>query len=369
MANESTAQQQDNNFLLNLIALCSNNNTPQTSTSNVPLPTPSRSWVFDMNTESKVPIPVSTFNSMSPPKPVTELESSQPNQAVPVSMTPPLPSPPSSFRSSTPPYVKQDHQESKPWMNNQQHWQKKRKGNFQNKHHADESMPNMNRNDYNNSHPKKRSRHGASPAHHHSVDTTNTSTTSSIPTSSGTEERMYNAPRDPRKRQSPARHERLTNTRQAHSSISNSIRESQYSSPQHHRTTNDLQKPKDKSTIEEEEKDQRPLCSYISFYNCDKKVNCPFRHEGDRIDLVCRHFKTNSCSKGAKCPFLHDLSVEPCRFFHIGDSCKLGQDCPYSHEKPLTRELLVRLRSLTEECKYYHEKGYCTNGDDCLFIH
>lgn len=87
-----------------------------------------------MNTESKVPAPVSTTSSIPQHKPTAEFESSQPNQTVPTSITTPLPSPPSSFHSSTPPYMKQDHQQSHPRMNNQQKWQKKRKGNFQNRH-------------------------------------------------------------------------------------------------------------------------------------------------------------------------------------------------------------------------------------------
>lgn len=91
-----------------------------------------------MNTESKVPVPVSSASSVSPPKPTTEFEPVQTHQTVPASITPPLPSPPSSFHSSTPPYVKQDHQQSQPRMKNQPKWQKKRKGNFQNRHHVSE---------------------------------------------------------------------------------------------------------------------------------------------------------------------------------------------------------------------------------------
>ncbi|KAI8148948.1 hypothetical protein BJV82DRAFT_505571, partial [Fennellomyces sp. T-0311] len=95
---------------------------------------------------------------------------------------------------------------------------------------------------------------------------------------------------------------------------------------------------------------------------------CRFRHVGDGIRLVCRHFKTGSCNKGDDCNFLHDLSIEPCRFYHLNALCEAGDHCQYSH-KPLTPESRKRLRTLTGPCKFYHLKGFCTNGDECAFSH
>lgn len=82
---------------------------------------------------------------------------------------------------------------------------------------------------------QKRQRYEGSPAHT-SVDMTNMSSTSSIPTSSMTEQRLYNTPRDPRQRHSHIQRERYMNTRQAHPSTSTSIQGSRYSSPEQQTT-------------------------------------------------------------------------------------------------------------------------------------
>ncbi|KAI7866631.1 hypothetical protein BDF14DRAFT_821374 [Spinellus fusiger] len=95
---------------------------------------------------------------------------------------------------------------------------------------------------------------------------------------------------------------------------------------------------------------------------------CLFLHTGPSFITVCRFFKTNSCHNGDDCAYSHDLSLEPCRFFHVKGICESGASCPFSHE-PLTPDFRRRLHAMTGPCRFFHFKGYCNDGDQCLFSH
>ena len=37
----------------------------------------------------------------------------------------------------------------------------------------------------------------------------------------------------------------------------------------------------------------------------------------DKSRTLCNFFLKGACLKGDSCPFSHDLSLEPCRFYHL----------------------------------------------------
>ncbi|KAI9499513.1 hypothetical protein BDB00DRAFT_4889 [Zychaea mexicana] len=114
--------------------------------------------------------------------------------------------------------------------------------------------------------------------------------------------------------------------------------------------------------------DKRVPCRFFKAGKCKEGKMCRFQHDGESFRMVCRHFKVGSCNKGDECNFIHDLSMEPCRFYHVTGKCDTGANCPFSHQ-PLNSELRRRLHALTGPCKYYHLKGFCTSGEECLFSH
>lgn len=99
----------------------------------------------------------------------------------------------------------------------------------------------------------------------------------------------------------------------------------------------------------------RLICRYFMEGICSKGDKCTFSHsvvpnktvEEARVKEPCKFFIMGSCMKGEACYFSHDLSVVPCKFFHLRGECSAvarGLSCRFSHS-PIDRETLEKLRT------------------------
>lgn len=99
----------------------------------------------------------------------------------------------------------------------------------------------------------------------------------------------------------------------------------------------------------------RLVCRYFMEGICSKGDKCTFSHsvvpnktpEEARVKEPCKFFIMGSCMKGDACYFSHDLSVVPCKFFHLRGECSAaarGSSCRFSHA-PIDKETLEKLRA------------------------
>ena len=99
----------------------------------------------------------------------------------------------------------------------------------------------------------------------------------------------------------------------------------------------------------------RLVCRYFMEGICSKGDKCTFSHsvvpnktpEEARVKEPCKFFIMGSCMKGDACYFSHDLSVVPCKFFHLRGECSAaarGSICRFSHA-PIDKETLEKLRA------------------------
>ena len=98
----------------------------------------------------------------------------------------------------------------------------------------------------------------------------------------------------------------------------------------------------------------RLICRYFMEGICSKGDKCTFSHavvpnktpEEAKVKEPCKFFIAGSCMKGESCYYSHDLSVVPCKFFHLKGECSAnakGAVCRFSHE-PIDKETLEILR-------------------------
>lgn len=98
----------------------------------------------------------------------------------------------------------------------------------------------------------------------------------------------------------------------------------------------------------------RLICRYFMEGVCSKGDKCTFSHavvpnktpEEAKVKEPCKFFIAGSCMKGESCYYSHDLSVVPCKFFHLKGECSAnakGAACRFSHE-PIDKETLEKLR-------------------------
>ena len=103
----------------------------------------------------------------------------------------------------------------------------------------------------------------------------------------------------------------------------------------------------------------RLVCRYFMEGLCSKAEKCTFSHAvipnktpaEARVKEVCKFFIMGSCMKGEACYFSHDLSVVPCKFFHLRGECATvskGGQCRFSHA-PIDTEALEKLRQAESE--------------------
>jgi hypothetical protein len=103
----------------------------------------------------------------------------------------------------------------------------------------------------------------------------------------------------------------------------------------------------------------RLVCRYFMEGICSKGDKCTFSHsvvpnktpEEAKVKEPCKFFIAGSCMKGEGCYFSHDLSVVPCKFFHLRGECSAiakGGACRFSHD-PIDKETLEKLRSAEAE--------------------
>jgi len=80
-------------------------------------------------------------------------------------------------------------------------------------------------------------------------------------------------------------------------------------------------------------------CKYWMEGRCSKASLCTYSHslkpnktfnEAKMEGEVCRFHIQGTCLKGDSCLFSHDLSLVPCKFYHIHGSCTKSP-CKYSH--------------------------------------
>ena len=98
----------------------------------------------------------------------------------------------------------------------------------------------------------------------------------------------------------------------------------------------------------------RLICRYFMEGVCSKGDKCTFSHavvpnktpEEAKVKEPCKFFIAGSCMKGESCYYSHDLSVVPCKFFHLKGECSAnakGASCRFSHE-PIDKDTLEKLR-------------------------
>lgn len=115
----------------------------------------------------------------------------------------------------------------------------------------------------------------------------------------------------------------------------------------------------------------RLICRYFMEGICTKSDKCTFSHasvpnktaEEARVKEPCKFLIAGSCMKGDACYFSHDLSIVPCKFFHLKGECSSvvrGKSCRFSHA-PLDAEALLKLRNSEEE--RIKEKRQAENGN------
>lgn len=103
----------------------------------------------------------------------------------------------------------------------------------------------------------------------------------------------------------------------------------------------------------------RLICRYFMEGICSKGDKCTFSHavvpnktpEEAKVKEPCKFFIAGSCMKGESCYYSHDLSVVPCKFFHLKGECSAvakGSVCRFSHE-PIDDESLEKLRQSEAE--------------------
>lgn len=103
----------------------------------------------------------------------------------------------------------------------------------------------------------------------------------------------------------------------------------------------------------------RLVCRYFMEGICSKGDKCTFSHavvpnktpEEARVKEPCKFFIMGSCMKGDTCYYSHDLSVVPCKFFHLKGECATvskGGQCRFSHG-PIDKETLEKLRQAENE--------------------
>lgn len=118
----------------------------------------------------------------------------------------------------------------------------------------------------------------------------------------------------------------------------------------------------------------RLICRYFMEGICTKADKCTFSHsaipnktpEEARVKDPCKFFIAGSCMKGESCFFSHDLSVVPCKFFHLKGECSAaattrGGGCRFSHA-PIDKETLEKLKaSENERAKEKAKDQYLVN--------
>ena len=103
----------------------------------------------------------------------------------------------------------------------------------------------------------------------------------------------------------------------------------------------------------------RLICRYFMEGICSKGDKCTFSHsvvpnktpEEARVKDPCKFFIMGSCMKGEACYYSHDLSVVPCKFFHLRGECAAaakGASCRFSHS-PIDMDTLEKLRTAEME--------------------
>lgn len=126
----------------------------------------------------------------------------------------------------------------------------------------------------------------------------------------------------------------------------------------------------------------RLVCRYFMEGICSKGDKCTFSHaavpnktpEEARVKEPCKFFIAGSCMKGDTCYFSHDLSVVPCKFFHLRGECSAaakGNKCRFSHE-PIDAVALEKLRiaekERVKEAKELENQQVNNNGDNSPFV-